>query len=113
MWWQRRQPGEATPGYLARVLEAAGLTEMAADARACHYDDYLCPPDVDDGMNIHRLVGELRLAARTADRIKRDRIEVIATAAIDGEFDGTAQESEAWQQSPDGQEAMRMLIEGG
>lgn len=113
MWWQRRQPGEPTPPYLARVLEAAGLTEMAADARACHYDDYLCPPDVDDGMNMHRLVAELRLHARTADRIKRDRIEAVAQAAMNGEFDGTREEAHAWEESPDGQAAMRTLIEGG
>jgi hypothetical protein len=112
MWWERRREGEATPAYLARVLDDVGLTEMAADARACHYDDFLCPPDVDDGMNIHRLVAELRLAQTKASGLDRERIEAIVAAAINGEFDATREESAAWERSPDGQEALRMLAEG-
>jgi hypothetical protein len=112
MWWRRRQEGEETASYLARVLEEAGLTGMAEDARAFHYDDYRCPPDVDDGMNMHRLVGELRANMRVADRARRGRIDAIAAAAMNGEFDGTRAEAAAWETSPDGQEAMRALFEG-
>lgn len=113
MWWERRREGEATAAYLGRVLDDVGLEAMAADARAFHYDDYFCPPAVDDGMNIHRLVAELRHAQTKASGLDRERIEAIVGAAINGEFDGTHEESAAWERSPDGQEALRMLAEGG
>lgn len=60
--WRPRQDGERTAPYLARVLDELGphFAQLAANARALHYDDYFCPPDVDDGANIHRLVADLR-----------------------------------------------------
>lgn len=92
--WEPRHRGEATITYLSRVLTGAGLLDIAIEAEKGWYDDYLCPPEVDDGMNIHRLVRRLNGRGNMAD--------VIAHAAINGEFDGTKAEAEAWANTPEG-----------
>jgi hypothetical protein len=74
MSWERRRAGELTTEYLGRVLdEHCGLPEMAKRARRGHFDDFFCPPEVDDGMNIHRLVGELQGEAMKAAERGRKR----------------------------------------
>jgi hypothetical protein len=103
IWWTQRQHGERTATYLARVLDAADEGEMASAARLYHYDDYFCPDDIDDGMNIHRLISDLRR------RPYNPRTEAIIQAAMDGEFDATRQESDEWAASPDGQRALADL----
>jgi len=115
--WEQRRPGELTSAYLGRVLDhVAGpgraLGDMPRRAREAHFDDYACPPDVDDGMNMHRLVGELRERAVRLDAAKRELIYAVVSAVIDGEFDGTLEESERWAASADGQAAFRELLEG-
>lgn len=49
IWWERRRHAEPTNQYLARVLEGAGLHDMATRALAYHFDDYFAPDDIDDG----------------------------------------------------------------
>lgn len=107
-WWEPRRDGEATADYLARVLEELGAPALAARARAFHYDDYLCPPDVDDGANIQRLV--LAVCAWADTHGQPHRARVVAEAAKHGEFDGTSEESGAWARSEDGQAAFRELV---
>lgn len=106
-WWQRRRHNEPTAEYLGRVLDELGAAELAANARALHYDDYRCPPHIDDGMNIHRLIAELWHWARLhpAD----GRAQPVITAAENGEFDGTEAEARAWVSSEDGQATLREL----
>jgi hypothetical protein len=41
-WWERRRENELTPDYLGRVLDEAGLPDLARNARAAHYDDSTC-----------------------------------------------------------------------
>lgn len=107
--WEGRKPHELSSEYLGRVLENyLGFKEMAVRARRGHFDDYFCPPEVDDGMNINRLVNELK---EKADRIHRGssqhrRILEVREAAIQGEFDGTKEESDRWAASKEGQTAM-------
>jgi hypothetical protein len=99
--------------FLARVLQAVGLTDMAARARLGHFDDHVCPPHIDDGFNIHRLVEELdRAAAAAKPKNRRKDIEAIGRAAREGEFAATEVESKEWAASPDGLETFRQLIEG-
>ena len=94
-WWERRREHELTPDYLGRVLDEAGLPELARNARAAHYDDFHAPAEVADGLEILRLVRDLRRAAR-AQPEKADRIAVIENATRCGEFDATKAESDRW-----------------
>lgn len=112
-WWEGRRLGERTNVYLARALRDAGLDALADSALAYHYDDYFCPPEIDDGMNMQRLVADLTRARNREHRhIERGRITAVITAVKEGEFDGTKAESEEWQASPDGQAAFRSLLGG-
>ena len=85
-WWDTRRPNELIPDYLGRVLDEAGLPDMARDARAAHYDDFHAPAEVADGLETLRLVRDLRRAARAAPE-KAERIAVIENAVRRGEFD--------------------------
>lgn len=110
-----RREGERTNEYLGRTLDDLGLHDMARRARLYHFDDYFCPDEVNDGMNINHLVDELR-TQRNAQKVLNPtnaiRINDMMTLAIDGEFDGTKEESDEWAKSPDGQETFRKLVEG-
>jgi hypothetical protein len=113
--WEHRKPGEMTTIYLGRVLEEfLGLRDMARRAREGHFDDYFCPPELADGMELHRLVYELEAKAkglnRNSPQIKR--IFKVREAVIEGEFDATKEEAERWGASKEGQETFRKLIEG-
>lgn len=114
-WWTPRGEGEATAAYLARVLDELGAGELATKARAFHFDDYRCPPDVDDGANIHRLIAAVESWAMNhpdrldpqRDRERRRRAGVVIGAAALGEFDGTDEEARAWADSPEGRATFR------
>lgn len=115
-WWQLEpfeiRRGASTSEYLARVLNACGLQELAGRAAAKHFDDYFCPPEVDDGMNMHRLIGELDRAVKavSSDSSLVARIGRIRAAVLDGEFDGTKAESDQWARSPEGRAVMEELV---
>ncbi|MGH3548888.1 MAG: hypothetical protein ACRDQU_12420 [Pseudonocardiaceae bacterium] len=109
-WWEPRRDGEATAVYLARVLDELGADEMAGRARLCHFDDYFCPDEVDDGANINRLVAELADWKRSATRDQRLRAHAVTEEAKAGEFDGTREESNRWAASKNGREVFRELV---
>lgn len=107
-----RQLGEPTSEYLARSLEAVGLTDMARRARLFEYDDYKCPSDKPwAGLELNQLLNELRKQAHRVElgKTRRDQILAMAEKVIDGEFDGTAEESEAWAKGPEGQTVMQEI----
>jgi len=111
-WWVPRQPCESTPLFLARVLQAVGLDDMAHRARLGHYDDFVCPPDIMDGMEVQHLVAELTTAATNAKpKPRRKDIEAIIEAVKEGEFDATEVESKAWAESEDGLATFNQLRE--
>jgi hypothetical protein len=92
---------------LATALQEVGLDDMAQRAASGYYHDYLSPlalPEI-------QLEADLAQMAMThpekSDAIKRLRLRV-----IDGDFDATEEESEAWAASPEGQAAFRRLMEG-
>jgi hypothetical protein len=87
-----------TKERLAQVLHAAGLFNMERMARAGRYDDF----ESELATPIVQLVADLREAGR----------EDLAKRAINGEWDCTKEESEAWAQGPDGQRAIRSLTKG-
>lgn len=113
--WETRRDGEQTVNYLGRVLEwvtadgGGGLGDMPRRAREGHFDDYFCPPDVDDGMNMQRLVAELRDRSRKLGPEARRRAGLIVDSVMDGEFDGTKAESDRWAASKEGQDLMAEL----
>lgn len=86
---------------LAEALHAIGLDDMAAKAKAFAYDDFKS----ESATPIMDLVNELARVGSVDALALRKRV-------IDGEFDSTAEESEEWAKSPEGQEAMNMLIKG-
>jgi hypothetical protein len=117
-----RRPNEQTPDYLGRVLAWAGMPELAERARLGHFDDFHAPAEVADGMEIVRLVGELRVEAKKttdpngnpyspdARRMRADRAAQIENAARRGEFDATKAESDRWAASKGGQETFGELV---
>lgn len=121
-WWETRRPNEQTPDYLGRVLDEAGLPEMAERARLGHFDDFHAPAGVADGLEMVRLVAELRGEARKVTdpagnplraetrTLRRERFAVIENAVRRGEFDATKAESERWAASKDGQDTFRELL---
>jgi hypothetical protein len=112
-WWEPRREGEPTRDYLARVLDDLGAPDLAARALQAHYDDYLCPPAIDDGANIHRLIAAVQDWSRSSTRLQRERAKAVVVAARDGEFDGTRAEASEWAASPDGQATFAEFLRGG
>jgi hypothetical protein len=93
-----------TKDKLADALMQVGLTEMAAKARGGFYHDFLSPlptPEL-------QLVADLGAAA-TQHPDKAEAIMVLRKRVIDGDFDASAEESEEWANSPEGQAAFGML----
>lgn len=81
---------EPTKLRLARVLREHGLEAMAAEAERGRYDDYQsesATPGLD-------LVNHLQAAGQHA----------LARRAIEGEWDATPEEADAWAVTPDGLE---------
>lgn len=106
-------PGERTTQYLGRVLDLVGLPEMARRARQGHFDDYFCPPDIDDGLNITRLIRQLESYRDTALAVeRREQVAAVIAAARNGEFDATKEESDEWARSPQGRQAFGDLASG-
>lgn len=79
---------EPTKLRLARVLREHGLHEMAAAAARGRYDDY----ESDSATPCVDLVNDLGRAGALELRRR----------AMDGEWDGTKEEADAWAASPEG-----------
>lgn len=88
-----------TKDILAAELRKAGLNEMADKAATGHYHDFLSPLNFPD----LQLAVDLATAGTPAALALRAR-------HLNGEFDATTEESEAWAASADGQDAMAKLI---
>ena len=71
-----------TSERLAQVLHAAGLLEMESKARAGYYDDFVSPL----ATPIMQLVKDLSAVNR----------KDLAERAMNGEWDGSKEEAEAW-----------------
>ena len=83
----------ATSEKLAQALEAAGAPqEMIKAARAKYYDDFESD-----------LMSPIRQLAADASK---HGLGDIALRAMNGEFDGTKEEAEAWGKSPEGRETI-------
>lgn len=87
-----------TKDMLADELRRAGLPEMADLAAEGYYHDYLSPLDAP----CLQLTMDLAAAGTTEAMALRSR-------AIQGDFEASDEESEAWADSRDGQDTMRLL----
>lgn len=96
-----------TSELLAKRLDEVGLTEMAQRAREDAYHDYFSPATFPSIQLEHDL-----LEARDAcdDRVRAVKIEDIRQDHLEGKFDADLAESDEWAESPDGQEALAMLL---
>lgn len=91
---------------LAAALREVDLPEMADKAAEGYYHDFLSPLDLPE----LALVGALGAVAK--NHPKMAEILLLRGRVIDGEFDATKEESDAWAKSPEGQEAFRKLVRG-
>lgn len=90
-----------TKDILAAELVKAGLPDMAEKAREGWYHDFLSPlpaPCI-------QLSNDLAAAGTPAAMELRSRHH-------NGEFDASADESEAWAESDEGQEVFQQLVKG-
>lgn len=98
---------ETSKTKLARHLREVGLEDMAKKAEAGHYSDYESPLD----LPATQLEEDLRAArdANNHDIQKYAAIERVRLMHVDGQFDATDEEADAWAASPDGQAAFKEL----
>jgi hypothetical protein len=90
---------EPSAERLAQELDKAHLHTLAVRARKDEFHDYRSPHALPE----HVLVAELRKVGGRAANAIRQRV-------IDGEFDATRAESDAWAASPEGQAVMGELM---
>lgn len=90
-----------TSQKLADALREAGLDSLALQAERDRFHDYLSPLDTP----CIALVLELDRHHTRAARELRKRV-------VEGEFDASKEESDAWARSAEGQAAMRKLKTG-
>jgi hypothetical protein len=84
---------------LAAALVAAELYDMADRAVVGWYDDYLSPL----ATPITELVNDLQKAGTPAAMLIREQV-------LEGDFDSTAEEAQAWAASPEGREAFKSFL---
>lgn len=91
-----------TKDKLAVELSKIDQLDLAAKAAAGYYDDFLSPL----ALPCMQLVADLAKAGTPAALALRQR-------AMDGEFDCSKEESEAWAKSEEGQAAFAQLVRKG
>ncbi len=90
-----------TKDILAGELAKIGLDDMAVKAAEGYYHDFLSPlatPCLQLASDLYRVHTPEALALRARH--------------MNGEFDATKEESDAWAKGPDGQAAFRSLVRG-
>lgn len=88
-----------TKDKLAQALREANLPEMAEKAAEGWYHDYLSPLDMPE----MELLADLEEVGTKEALALRDR-------HMNGDFDASSEESDAWAASPDGQNTMKTLM---
>ena len=91
-----------TTEKLAVELDKANLPSMAKKAREGYYHDYLSPL----ATPCLQLEADLR-AIGTPEAL------AIRLRHLNGEFDATSEESDAWAESPDGKAVLGELLKQG
>jgi hypothetical protein len=94
---------------LADALRAAGVEELAKRAELDEFHDFLSPHDLPS------ITLNIELVAILKSEIPQEMalaITNIRAQHLDGEFDATTEESDAWANSPEGQATFAKLLEG-
>ena len=91
--------------FLAQELRAAKLEDMANRAATGYYHDYLSKLDFPE----IQLAEDLAQAIEAATEEDKPAIQSLMRRHLNGEFDATKEESDAWAASPEGQETLGML----
>lgn len=97
-----------TKDMLAAALREVGLTDMAELAATGYYHDFLSPLDLPE----ITLMSDLAMASTTKDETKSTAIMALRRRVMNGEFDASAEESDEWAASPEGQAAFGQLRQG-
>jgi hypothetical protein len=90
-----------TKDKLSAELHKAGLPDMAIKAAGGYYHDYLSPLETP----CLQLEKDLRA-------VGTPEAETVRQRHLNGEFDASREESDAWAASPDGQAAFAQLVGG-
>jgi hypothetical protein len=98
-----------TSAYLASELRKLGLEDLAQSAEKDEYHDFLSPYPLPEMKLVKDLAVE---ATKWRDEEKIASIMALRQRVINGDFDASTAESEAWAASPEGQEAFRLLASG-
>ena len=94
-----------TKDMLADALMQLGLMDMSLKARGGYYHEYLSPLDLPEMQLVHDLAETMKKRPDIGQKIYDLRLRV-----INGDFDASAEESDAWAKSEDGQETFRKLM---
>ncbi|MBT1509461.1 hypothetical protein KIP88_03005 [Bradyrhizobium sp. SRL28] len=94
-----------TKDMLADELMKIGLMDMSLQARGGYYHDFLSPLDLPEVALVTALG-----AAATARPDKAMEIRALCNRVINGDFDASAEESDEWAKSQEGQDTFRQLI---
>lgn len=92
-----------TKDKLAAALREVGLDVMADQAATGYYHDFLSPLDTPE----LQLISDLMDVATINPN--KDAILKLRDRVMQGEFDASKEESDAWAASPEGQAAFKML----
>ena len=95
-----------TSQKLAEALRELGLEEMAKRAEEHMYHEYLSPLALPEMQLIRDLTDAMY--ERTPD--EGQEIAQLRKRVINGDFDASDEESDAWANSPDGRETFAMLV---
>lgn len=95
-----------TKDKLAAALREVGLDHMAALAAEGHYHEFLSSLP----LPLITLVTDMGDAARDAEQMKRIAILELRRQVIEGDFDASHEESEAWANSDDGKRTFGDLL---
>lgn len=107
-----RSTANETCKKLVEALEAIrGVPPVMIDRAAVgYYHDYLSPltfPELELVKNLLHLAMETTTGPKS-----KQALLSLRQAVIDGEYDATKEESDAWAASPEGQETFRLLTQG-
>jgi hypothetical protein len=93
-----------TKDLLADELMKLGLIDMSLQARSGYYHDFLSPLATPELQLCEDLA---KAATKLPDR--RHPILTLRQRVMDGDFDASPEESEAWAKSEEGQDAFSKL----
>jgi hypothetical protein len=105
---------EHTTAKLVRALRElptlAVPPAMIRRAEAGYYHDYLSPLALPEMALVNELGGLANHPSRSGDPAARVALMALRQRVIDGEFDASKAESDAWARSPEGRAAFASLV---